>query len=328
MIECQNHGHTVTRNEALGGDKRSDKQSNRTQWEGVTLELFRRALPRRIALAAFGIVACTVLIVASAAVRDPVNEFFVALAATVLAAAVAPLVVTVRRRLLRRELAGFFGSELVWKELNLVYPEFVVHDDVMQLLARDNQPLMYDKPDTSAYHQARHIDVERIVASNDIEALLEVASMFKDVDEDISTFATDGRAFEKCELSFISFGLTSNDCTFMYLDKHREKKLFEIIELSGGEVSLRLADSREFRNTADADCSVIVRYAPEKDVSGRRWFLVAGLGPRGTPAAARFLVKNWRVLRKTVGDEKNFCVVVQTSVANIKLVRGHVIYAP
>jgi hypothetical protein len=294
----------------------------------MVMQLLSRKLPRRIALATVGAIACVLLVGVSAKFTVPVNEFFVAIAASVLVAGVAPLIVTLQRRLLRREMVGFFGEELIWKRLNLVYPEFVVHSDVVKHLDTRAQLLKYDKPDTSPYRRERHIDVERIVASNDIDALLQVAAIFKDVDENISAFSSDADALNECDLSFISFGLTSNDCTFMYLDKHRDKTLFEIMEESDGNVCLRLSNGTEYRNTDEDDYSVIVRYAPDSDVAGRRWFLVAGLGPRGTPAAGVFLAKHWRQLSKKVRGDRNFCAVVRTSAANIKLERGYEVYAP
>jgi hypothetical protein len=154
------------------------------------------------------------------------------------------------------------------------------------------------------------IDVPRLVAANDIQALLYVSSEFESTATRPNIMVTDGAILENCDRSFISLGLTSSDCTHLYLNECR-RALFAVVEDGKGSEYLRLANGNEYRSTSNRQYGIILRYAPDPgEYPGRRWILVAGVGPVGTPGAGWYLARHWRTLARHVPGQRDFIAVI------------------
>jgi hypothetical protein len=209
----------------------------------------------------------------------------------------------------------FFGAELSRGATVLVYPDFVMNDEVPEILSSQNQQLLYKRA-ASKYKASRtcRIDLPRAVAANDIQALLYVSSIFDATSGSPNVMEVDSAVIDKCDCSFISFGLSSNDCTHLYLDEAKPP-LFDIDDkdpCSDWFVSLR--DNTEYRSTKEREFGIIVRHAPApQDAPSRRWFLVAGVGPAGTTSAAWYLSTHWQQLLRSVGPRNNFVAVISGS---------------
>jgi hypothetical protein len=151
------------------------------------------------------------------------------------------------------------------------------------------------------------------VAANDIQALLYVSSIFEATSDNPNAMEVDHEIIDDCDRSFISFGLSSNDCTHLYLDE-ATPPLFDIIDDGLGSEFVRLHDGTEFRSTEHRAYGIIVRHAPYlEDAPFRRWFLIAGIGPAGTTCAAWYLSKHWRRLLHLAGPRDNFVAVIAGS---------------
>lgn len=121
-----------------------------------------------------------------------------------------------------------------------------------------------------------------------------------------------------CDRSFISFGLSSNYCTRLYLDHASVNALFELHPEPGAlteQMYAQTADGREFHSDVHQEYGLIVRYAPDAaQHPERRWFLIAGLGPAGTIGAAWYLTKNWRYLASNTTARDDFVAFVSVPV--------------
>ncbi|WP_327352261.1 hypothetical protein [Streptomyces sp. NBC_01304] len=195
-------------------------------------------------------------------------------------------------RAVSRSRVRFFGDELVHQETTLVYPDFVLHEDVRETLSSHNQQLIYQRPQSRFTGMAVHrIDVPSLVASNDIQSLLYVSSLFDSNADSPNVMLADGKILEDCDRSFISFGLTSNDCTHLYLHD-APNPLFSVVEDDQGSEYVRLRNGHEYRSTDQRQYGVILHHAPDRDdAPERRWMLVAGLGPVGTTDAGWYLAR-------------------------------------
>ena len=219
-----------------------------------------------------------------------------------------------REQLLNKRFRTFFGSELCRDQTVFVYPDFEMHDEVRAILGSHNQQLIYQRPRRRSSASREHrIDLELAVARNDIQALLYVSSLFDSTPSCPNIMQVDGDIVEQCDSSFISFGLSSNDCTHLYLDES-DDPLFEIVEDGSGSEYLRMSSGREYVSTTDKQFGLILRHTPaNQGVPGRRWFIIAGLGASGTTGAAWFLSHNWRELAKRTRPGSDFAVIVSCS---------------
>jgi hypothetical protein len=115
----------------------------------------------------------------------------------------------------------------------------------------------------------------------------------------------------QCDASFISFGLSSNDCTHMYRRRTRGKALFDIIRDGLGSEFLRVGGEDFATKPGEVCYGIIVRYHPDPEHEPDRvWMLCAGLGERGTTGAAWYLANRWRHLLRRVGD-RDFVAVIE-----------------
>jgi hypothetical protein len=189
-----------------------------------------------------------------------------------------------------------------------------MNDAVREVLGEQNTQLLYKRPRSRYADRVTHrVDLPRVLASNDMRALLEVSDIFGG-NLSKTCMVVDRNILDSSDRSFMSFGLSSNDCTHLYLDID-PSPLFEIVENDEGSEYIRIAcDGREFRSSTDIQYGIILRYAPDLEtLPQRRWFLIAGLGPLGTTAAAKYLSKRWEFLSQSVGSGRSdFLAVVST----------------
>jgi hypothetical protein len=241
----------------------------------------------------------------------PYSALMAGLATSFVFAAALDVLKVAQSRLLNRERVRFFGSELLRERTTLVYPDFVMHDDVRDTLRAHNQQMLFQRPASRfAALTVHRIDIPRAVAANDIQALLYVADIFESTVGCPNIMIVDSEVIQDCGRSFISFGLSSNDCTHLYTheDPH---PLFTIVEDGNGSEFLRLRNGHEYRSDKRRQYGIIVRYAPSPDEHPeRRWFLVSGLGPVGTTGAAWYLSRHWGKLTKKVPHASNFIAAV------------------
>ena len=272
------------------------------------MRIFRRP---QFVLDSLGLMIATGLFIGSAYSLSPVRDILVGVGASFVFIALLDLLLAAQRKLLQRERARFFGQELVHDETTLVYPDFVMHDAVRATLAEHNQQMLYQRPESRFPNLTIHrIDIPRAVAANDIEALLHVADIFDSTPTCPNVMMVDRKVVDECDRSFMSFGLSSNDCTHLYIHEH-SKPLFTIVDDDKGSEFLRLRNGNDYHSTSDRQYGIILRYAPSPDeYPERRWFLCAGLGPVATPAAAWYLSRHWRSLGKRVPSERNFIAII------------------
>jgi hypothetical protein len=124
----------------------------------------------------------------------------------------------------------------------------------------------------------------------------------------------DHEAVRDCPRTMISFGLSSNDCTHLYL-RQASKPLISLPEDGFGSEYLRVLQPdgqwKDFRSTQEYNYGIILRCTPNgEDHPGRKHFMCAGLGPDGTSGAAWFLANHWRKLAPKI-DDGDFVAVVE-----------------
>src|SRR5262249_18736239 len=114
---------------------------------------------------------------------------------------------------------SFVGSEIARVGATLVYPAFQLADSTLSVLSSAGIPRQhyYGKKGT-AFGAAKHrIDVPVAIAENDVRALIYVSSVLQRYTSARLDICSDYEVIERCDRSFVSFGLSSNDCTHMYL---------------------------------------------------------------------------------------------------------------
>ncbi len=264
---------------------------------------------------------------ATTKLERPYPEMIGGVASSVLFAVGIDLLLALQAYMFHRRQQLMFGRDLVRNGATFVYPDFVMNDAVRVTLEQHNQQLLYQRPRSRFSDQTTHrIDIPRVVASNDMRALLHVSDVFR-AHSSATDMVVDRDILDSAERSFLSFGLSSNDCTHLYLEID-PAPLFEIVpDGSGSEYLVATHDGAEFRSDDRAQVGIVARYSPEPDLSpDRRWFLIAGLGPLGTTAAAKFLTKRWENLLKEVGSRDDFLLVVTTGTGSDDYPRLNALY--
>lgn len=251
------------------------------------------------------------LFAAAVSAKPPAQNIVIGVGASFVFAALVDLLLVIERRLIQRQRSAFFGRELTRDRTVLVYPDFVMHDDVRDTLKGRNQQLLYQRPDSRFPNRTIHrIDIPRAVAANDIEALLYVADIFESTTDCPNVMLVDRDVVDKCDCSFVSFGLSSNDCTHLYIYEHANP-LFKLVEDGQGSEYITLRNGSEYRSTENRQFGIILRYSPSpQEYPERRWFLCAGIGPVATPGAAWYLSRHWRLLRSQIPGRQDFIAVV------------------
>jgi hypothetical protein len=265
------------------------------------------------------------LIVVSLALPTPWREILVAVASSFIFMTSLLLLQAFHRRYLDTVSNAFFGRELLEKCAVFVFPEFVLAPEVMDSLAAHNPQRLYAKSKKQFVSTVHRVDIPRAVAANDMEALVYLAGLFESNHGRRFELRPDTAAVHRCDCSFVSVGLSSNDCTHLYLST-ADNPLFEIVPDTSDSEFVRLPDGSEFKSDVERQTGLILRHTPEpEDNPERKWFLVAGVGPIGTIGAAWYLSEKWRHLHHKVGDE-DFVAVISVPSATERRVKLEAIH--
>lgn len=226
-------------------------------------------------------------------------------------------------RIDKRDFRDFFGEEAINNRMSLVYPDFVLAQEVQDVLRANsiNPQLVFQKT-ASKFSATHRVDVPHTVSDNDLQALIYVAGLFGRICKDSPPVKVDFECVKAFDGSFISFGLSSNDCTHMYMESCGEN-LFDIVEDEAGSEFLQMIKYNEdgsiIRKDYKSDFEkynygLIIRFHPNPtEEPNRVWFFCAGLGPNGTTGAAWFLSNHWPRLHRLVG-RKDFAAVVKVPI--------------
>ncbi|MEV6215549.1 hypothetical protein [Nocardia sp. NPDC051833] len=213
-----------------------------------------------------------------------------------------------------RSLAALLGAEMARTGVTLVVPTFELSDESVDALARAGiLPQHIFSKQTSAFSGQRRIDVPVALAESDVRGMLYVMGMLQRHTDIAVDIQSDKEVVAACDRPFISFGLTSNDCTHMYLETC-ESPLFTIRDSRDSRRPFRediiLADGHQFTSDDSRNVGLIARVRPAPHVHPDRfWFFCAGLGPRGTTGAGWYLANYWTTLPNAASDEEFVAVV-------------------
>lgn len=274
---------------------------------------------------ALGAIVGVFLIAISLEIPTPWREIVVAIGASFVFLASLLLLQMFHRRYFDTVSNAFFGREMIEQGAVFVFPEFVLAPEVLESLNAHNPQRLFAKSKKQFSNTVHRVDIPRAVAANDMEALVYLAGLVEANRRGGLELRGDATAVHQCDCSFISVGLSSNDCTHLYLSS-AEKPLFEIVPDSSDSEFVRLPDGSEFKSSSDRQMGLILRHAPEpRDKPDRRWFLVAGVGPVGTIGAAWYLSEKWRHLHREVGD-RDFVAVISVPSATERSVKLEAIH--
>ncbi|MFD7846423.1 hypothetical protein ACFV4K_26200 [Nocardia sp. NPDC059764] len=212
------------------------------------------------------------------------------------------------------ELGEFLGAEMITSGITLVYPTFEVPLRPVQACRAAEVPhrcTLGNK--VRAFAADYRSDALVVLPQKEVRGLLYVFSVLQRHTAISIEIRGDRDIVADSDHPYISFGLTCNDCTRMYLESV-ERPLFTInsIGADGGShfEQLELADGRRYDSSTDHNVGFIARVRPSPDLHpGRYWIFCAGLGPRGTAAASWYLANSWSLLQRRAGDREFVAVV-------------------
>lgn len=211
------------------------------------------------------------------------------------------------------ELGAFLGAEMITSGITLVYPTFELPLRSVRAHGATEAPFRCAFGKVRAFAADHRSDVLAALPEKEVRGLLYVFSglqrhtgLLTDVRSDRDVVADSNRPY-------ISFGLTCNDCTRMYLDSV-DRPLFT---LNGGRAEggsrfeqLELTDGSRYDSSGDHSIGIIARVRPSPDLHpDRYWIFCAGLGPRGTTGASWYFANSWSTLQRRAGDREFVAVV-------------------
>ncbi len=211
-------------------------------------------------------------------------------------------------------ITAFLGMEMVEVGATLVVPTFELATRSVEVLEAAGIPRQHIfSKQASVFNAAHRIDVPTALAENDVRGMLYVMSMLQRHDAIAVEIQSDREVVLACDRPYISFGLSSNDCTHMYLQS-TDKPLFAIQDnppSSGPYLEhLELADGHHYRSDDSRNIGIIARIRPDPGLHPHRfWFFCAGLGARGTTGASWYLAKHWRALQERATDREFVAVI-------------------
>ncbi|MEV0027897.1 hypothetical protein [Nocardia sp. NPDC050793] len=211
-------------------------------------------------------------------------------------------------------LAAFFGSEMIDRGATLVVPTFELATRSVEVLEAAGIPRQHIFSKRASVFNAQHrIDVPTALAENDVRGMLYVMSMMQRHDGMTVEIQSDREVVLACDRPYISFGLSSNDCTHMYLES-TNTPLFTIQDTAPSHgpylEHLVLADGHRYSSDDSRNIGIIARVRPSADLHpDRYWILCAGLGSRGTTGASWYLAKHWRTLQERAIDREFVAVI-------------------
>jgi maleylpyruvate isomerase len=273
----------------------------------------------KFALDVTGLVLAAALFASATQLHPPWWNLCLGIGTSFVFIAVSDLLNAAHARILDASRVSFFGRELVRGTATFVYPDFEPHEDVTRTLEANGLGMRYQRPPSKVRPLVDFwIDAPFTAASNDLEAILYVAGIFGGFSAGPDSLITDRRLIKACNRSFLSFGLGSSACTYLYLDHSGANTLFELLPESSSlpaKMYLRTRDGREFHSDSHLQYGLIARYAPDRvSLPHRRWFIIAGLGPAGTIGAAWYLAQNWRSLARNIPADEDFAALVTVPV--------------
>lgn len=209
---------------------------------------------------------------------------------------------------------GFFGAEAAIRGTTLVYPTLQLTGPSVEALREAEIP-QQRRCGRSAGVLAPHrrIELPILLPENDIRALLYVFSLLQRYTGFPVYFQSDREMVAHFDRPYISFGLTSNECTRRYLASV-DFPQFTVRDCPGDNdfypERLELSDGSSYESSRDRNIGIIVRSRPSPErYPGRYRIYCAGLGPRGTPGASWYLANNWSLLQRRVGDREFVAVI-------------------
>jgi hypothetical protein len=272
----------------------------------------------KAALDVAGLLIASALFALAAHLRPPIQNVLLGVATSFVFFTILDILLASQKAVAGRRRTRFFGSELCHGQATFAYPDFEPHRDIKHALASAGTRMRYQRPTSHVRALADFwIDVPLAAASNDIEAMLDVAAIFEGHAPSAGTLITDRQLITECNKSFVSFGLASSACTYLYLQHAGPGKLFDLIPESAGSPRkyARASDGQEFHSDNQNQYGVILRYAPDPGSHpGRRWFIIGGLGPQATVGAASYLAENWRNLARLTSPDEDFAAFISVPV--------------
>lgn len=207
---------------------------------------------------------------------------------------------------------SFLGAEMAAAGTTLVYPTFELTDRSQRALREANIPRQHFFGKSNSAFAAKHrIDVPVALAENDVKGMMYVFSVLQRYTSIQVEIESDRDVVAQCNRPYISFGLSSNDCTHMYLQT--PDPLFTIqddVESGAYLEFLELRDGTRYSSTDDTNIGIIARVKPTPALHpDRYWIYCAGLGPRGTTGASWFMANYWSSLQDRAGDNEFVAVV-------------------
>ncbi|MGF6887774.1 hypothetical protein ABIA39_006121 [Nocardia sp. GAS34] len=211
------------------------------------------------------------------------------------------------------ELGAFLGAEVITSGITLVYPTFELP------LQPAHAPRAAAAPYRCAFGRKlrafaadHHSDVLAALPEKEVRGLLYVFSSLQRHTDILTDVRSDQYVAAHSDRPYISFGLTSNDCTRMYLEG-ADRPLFTLNGSADGSSRFKqfeLTDGSRYDSNGDYNIGVIARVRPSPDLHpDRYWIFCAGLGPRGTTGASWYLANSWSPLQQRAGDREFVAVV-------------------
>lgn len=209
----------------------------------------------------------------------------------------------------------FLGTEMADRGVTLVVPTFELATSSVEALAAAGIPRQHIfRKRASVFNAAHRIDVPVALAENDVRGMLYVMSMVLQHHDGITVdIQSDRDVVAAPDRPYISFGLSSNDCTHMYLESTSDP-LFTIQDntpsAAGYLEHLELADGQRYTSDDSRNIGIIARVRPAPVLHpDRYWIFCAGLGAHGTTGASWYLSKHWATLQERAADQEFIAVV-------------------
>ncbi|WP_433711438.1 hypothetical protein ACQP2U_35080 [Nocardia sp. CA-084685] len=211
------------------------------------------------------------------------------------------------------ELEAFLGAEMITSGITLVYPTFELPLRPLHALDSVEAPYGCAFGKVRAFAADHRSDVLAALPEKEVRGLLYVFSVLQRHTGILTEIRSDRDIVANSDRPYISFGLTCNDCTRMYLESV-ERPLFtlNVTSAEGGSrfEQLELTDGSRYDSSGDHSIGVIARVRPSPVLHpDRYWIFCAGLGPRGTTGASWYLANSWSPLQRRAGDHEFVAVV-------------------
>lgn len=207
------------------------------------------------------------------------------------------------------KLKEFFSEELVEGRGSLVFPSFVLREDIREDASHslsDVEKGVFTKPSYDRRNTFR-ADIPECVATNDMHALAKFLALLQREGAAMPNLHDDDLG--ERSLNFLSVGLSSNNCTHLYFDMAKSKALFSIHpEKEPGRYKEYIrVHSRptpvDYHSDDRREIGIFVRHRVRTDLDEpSTWMICAGLGPNGTLGASHYVTQRWRRLHERFGS--------------------------